>query len=60
MRLSVIFGSLVLLFVCPAATLGQKVDESDPRAMIQANFLYQFAANCNWPAEVRKGKFTIA
>ena len=60
MRLSVIFGSLVLLFVCPAATLGQKVDESDPRAMIQANFLYQFAANCNWPAEVLKGKFTFA
>jgi len=37
----------------------QRIEESDPRAMIQANFLYQFAANCNWPAETRKGKFMI-
>lgn len=37
----------------------QKLDESDTRAIIQANFLYQFSTNCNWPAEVKKGKFYI-
>jgi len=38
----------------------QRIEESDTRAMMQANFIYQFAANCNWPAEARKGKFVIA
>lgn len=37
----------------------QQVDEGDTRAMIQANFLYQFAVNSNWPAEVKKGNFNI-
>ncbi|MCC6600489.1 MAG: YfiR family protein [Crocinitomicaceae bacterium] len=37
----------------------QKIEESDTRGMIQANFLYQFAANNNWPVAARSGKFTI-
>ena len=37
----------------------QQIDEGDTRAMIQANFLYQFAVNSNWPAEVKKGNFNI-
>lgn len=37
----------------------QKLDESDTRALIHANYLYQFATNCNWPAETKKGKFYI-
>jgi YfiR/HmsC-like len=38
---------------------GQQIDPSNTRVMIQANFLYQFATNNNWPADSRKGKFTI-
>jgi hypothetical protein len=41
------------------ATHAQKLDESDTRALIHANYLYQFATNCNWPAETKKGKFYI-
>ena len=37
----------------------QQLDEGDSRAMIQANFIYQFAVNSNWPAEMKKGKFLI-
>ena len=27
--------------------------------MIQANFIYQFAVNSNWPIEMKKGRFLI-
>ena len=27
--------------------------------MIQANYIYQFAVNSNWPVEMKKGKFLI-
>ncbi|MFM7769906.1 MAG: YfiR family protein [Bacteroidota bacterium] len=37
----------------------QQIEEGDARAMIQANFLYQFAVNSNWPTEVKKGRFQI-
>jgi hypothetical protein len=52
------FSLLALLFK-PATSVAQRIEESDTRAMMQANFLYQFAANCNWAPEVRKGKFII-
>jgi hypothetical protein len=39
--------------------MGQQLEEGDARAMIQANFIYQFAINSNWPIEVKKGKFQI-
>lgn len=38
----------------------QQIDPANTRIMIQANFLYQFALNNNWPAQVRKGKFVVA
>jgi len=47
------------MLCAPLGLEAQRIDESDPRAMIQANFLYQFAANSNWPVETRKGKFMI-
>jgi hypothetical protein len=37
----------------------QQMDASNTRAMMQANFIYQFAVNNNWPQDARKGKFTI-
>ncbi|MFM2196232.1 MAG: hypothetical protein RL092_1832 [Bacteroidota bacterium] len=40
-------------------SIGQQLEEGDARAMIQANFIYQFAVNSNWPSEVKKGKFQI-
>ena len=56
--------TLILILTWAAAfsafsAAGQKLDESDTRAIIQANFLYQFSTNCNWPAETKKGKFYI-
>lgn len=58
------YGTILFLFVflqfagtnCARA---QKIDESDTRSLIYANFLYQFANNCNWPTEAKKGKFYI-
>lgn len=51
----------VFLFVMCVSFISrsQQIDEGDTRAMIQANFLYQFAVNSNWPAEVKKGNFNI-
>jgi hypothetical protein len=46
-----------MVFV-PAA-FGQKIPEDNTVAMIRANYLYQFATNNNWPAELKKGKFTV-
>jgi len=60
MRYLFILLSLGILTIGQRNLSAQKIDESDPRAMIQANFIYQFAANCNWPSELRKGRFTIA
>jgi hypothetical protein len=54
-----------LAIIVALCTLGrssaraQKLDDSDTRALIHANYLYQFATNCNWPAETKKGKFYI-
>lgn len=50
---------LVLLLGASIHGQAQKLDESDTRALINANFLYQFANNCNWPPEAKKGKFYI-
>jgi hypothetical protein len=60
MRYLFILLSLGILTIGQRNLSAQKIDENDPRAMIQANFIYQFAANCNWPSELRKGRFTIA
>ena len=52
---------LLLLFILVSCQWlsAQQLDEGDSRAMIQANFIYQFAVNSNWPAEMKKGKFLI-
>jgi hypothetical protein len=39
--------------------LSQKIDESDTHAMMQANFLFQFANNSNWPNSMKTGSFKI-
>jgi hypothetical protein len=59
LRLIILFSTLLCLFA-PREVSAQRIEESDTRAMMQANFIYQFATNCNWPAESRKGKFVIA
>ena len=51
--------ALFLLLIGGYSARAQKLDESDTRALIHANFMYQFATNCNWPAESKKGKFYI-
>lgn len=51
---------LVLLLLGAANnSYGQKIDDTDTRALVHANYIYQFATNCNWPTEVKKGKFYI-
>src|SRR5262245_30791704 len=60
MRHSFSISILLILFSLTYQGQAQQIEESDTRSMIQANFLYQFAANNNWPSEVRKGKFMIA
>jgi hypothetical protein len=53
---------IVLLLIVLASShwlSAQQLDEGDSRAMIQANFIYQFAVNSNWPTEMKKGKFLI-
>jgi hypothetical protein len=52
---------LLLLFILISShcLFAQQIDEGDSRAMIQANFIYQFAVNSNWPSEMKKGKFLI-
>ena len=37
----------------------QKIDESDTHAMMEANFLFQFANNSNWPSTMKNGSFKI-
>jgi hypothetical protein len=51
---------MVLFILASSQCLSaQQIDEGDSRAMIQANFIYQFAINSNWPAEMKKGNFQI-
>ncbi len=50
---------LLLLLASSHWIFAQQIDEGDSRAMIQANFIYQFAVNSNWPLEMKKGKFLI-
>ncbi len=54
-----LFGGILLLLLASTELFAQKIDEADTRAIVQANYIYQFATNCNWPNEVKKGKFYI-
>jgi hypothetical protein len=58
--LRLIFSVLIVVAVVFIPTaIGQKIPEDNTVAMIRANYLYQFAINNNWPAELKKGKFTV-
>lgn len=37
----------------------QQPGEDDTRAMIKANFIYQFASSNEWPADTKSGRFVI-
>ncbi|MFA9220404.1 MAG: YfiR family protein [Sediminibacterium sp.] len=50
---------LLVILATSQCLSAQQIDEGDSRAMIQANFIYQFAVNSNWPSEMKKGKFII-
>jgi|1048.fasta_scaffold13051_3 hypothetical protein len=48
-----------------AAVRGQglqeaRIDETDTRAVMKANFVYHFAAGNDWPDEVKRGNFRVA
>jgi hypothetical protein len=53
------FFLLLVILATSQCLSAQQLDEGDSRAMIQANFIYQFAVNSNWPSEMKKGKFII-
>ena len=50
---------LLVILATSQCLSAQQIDEGDTRAMIQANFIYQFAVNSNWPTDMKKGKFLI-
>lgn len=58
-KLLLVFAVSMLSFLKAHVSFAQQLEEGDARAMIQANFIYQFAVNSNWPSEVKKGKFQI-
>ena len=37
-----------------------RIDETDTRAVMKANFVYHFAAGNDWPEEVKRGNFRVA
>ena len=49
----------ILLVVVSPLLRCQNIPEDNTVAMIRANYLYQFANNNNWPAELKKGKFNV-
>ena len=53
------FFSVLFILFSSHCLFAQQIDDGDSRAMIQANFIYQFAVNSNWPVEMKKGKFLI-
>ena len=53
------FFSVLFILFSSHCLFAQQIDDGDSRAMIQANFIYQFAVNSNWPVEMKKGKFII-
>jgi len=56
----ILFISSLLLFAAAAPVHpDQGLPDDDTVAMIKANYLYQFSNNNNWPAETKKGKFSV-
>lgn len=40
-------------------TRAQTIDESDTKALMEANYLFQFANHNQWPSNMKKGGFKI-
>lgn len=59
--------TLQVLGLCAIAWTGYgqglqepRLDETDTRAVMKANFLYHFAAGNDWPDDVKRGNFRVA
>ncbi|MFN0032100.1 MAG: YfiR family protein [Flavobacteriales bacterium] len=52
---------LPLLLIATAGTVPpqSQLPDDDTVAMVRANYLWQFSNYNNWPAETKKGKFTV-
>lgn len=59
LRLLILFITVIILTGTASIGHAQGIPEDNTVAMIRANYLYQFANNNNWPAETKKGKFTV-
>lgn len=57
--LHIIVCCVVMLCIGPKESRAQQLDPANTRIMIQANFIYQFALNNNWPPSTRQGRFVI-
>lgn len=50
----------MLVFIGLACEVcAQTIPDDNTVAIIRANYLYQFANNCDWPAENKKGPFVV-
>ncbi len=58
-RLFILFITSLFLFGATNKVSAQGIPEDNTVAMIRSNYLYQFAMNNNWPADTKKGKFTV-
>lgn len=60
LKRSLIIFTMFSSFYFTASHLhAQTLDETDTRALMEANFLFQFANHNQWPSEMKKGRFTI-
>lgn len=61
MRNFIVFLFITSCFWCitDKAAHAQILDETDTRALMEANFLFQFANHNQWPVEMKKGSFKI-
>lgn len=50
---------LVLASLLAGSSVLAQLPDDDVVAMMKANYLYQFSANNNWPADTKKGKFYV-
>ena len=50
---------ITLVFMSRAELHAQTIPDDNTVAIIRANYLYQFANNSDWPAELKKGPFIV-
>jgi hypothetical protein len=48
-----------LIFMSQAELRAQTIPDDNTVAIIRANYLFQFANNSDWPAELKKGPFIV-